>query len=757
MATDPKGIADMAHVPRGHGVVLLLALALSLSPAIAVVAQNQSQLHIHETAEPQQVSTTGGAVGLSFQTSFSLLDPENQVLTAFEIVDATIEIEDNSYTAVVQELETPWTLVVLVDASKTMGSFTASSAFREVRTSLASAVNGAPDNSNIAVMTFDDTVRTVFEFDQAKDQAAQAIDRVRAKTSGNSCLNNGLYEAVNRLAGAPGRRAVILSTASLDDCGNRTQQDVLSLAEANRVQILAVGLQGYSATQDGLELFTAPTGGLAEIRNEGNLVFGFSNIFAILQNQWSARATVYPSAGNQTATLVVNLSDESSLSSDPIPFVSSQDYLPPAEIDLVGTVQSLADGIIFNLGITQRDEIRQLNVSIVSKDTGQSVMAQSLQSFSDVNRLPTVSLIPGLEYTLQVTAVDFDGQVLSEDQLEFKYEPPQATIVVTEVEPPAIGENEFEITYSAQNLAEAVKFRGWLVAGQTETRLESTMATVPLGEPLLLPASGVRAGEYGVIVQGLDAGDTVLAESKPFQLIYQPPGLFQRLGNWASNSPLALAGITALCCLTSIGLVAIFWVILPRRAAGADASIDLVMPERAKPAKETPGRPEPRRPERLEIKRPARPPQPPKRVEQKPPPEKPRAEKPSPPELQPDDIPSEPLPEGAPTATLTVVEPKSVTFAVEMTKMPFSVGRHKTNDASLPLGSSSGVSSHHLTVQYMQGVYFVKDEKSTYGTSVNGEAIPKGKGKQLHNGDIIGLGPMVKIKFNKRKADQPPS
>lgn len=755
----------MQHVNRSRTPALVLASIFLLTQVLAASAQSQSHLHIHDTPAPQPVTTSGGAVGLSFETAFSLLDSEDQVLTAFEIADAAVELEGESYTAVVQELETPWTLVILVDTSKNLGSFIASSAFRELRTSLASAVNGAPEGANIAVMTFNDAVDTVFNFEQEKDKAAEAIDRLRARTSGNSCLNNGLYEAVNRLAGAPGRRAVIVATASLDDCANRTLEDVLSLAEANRVQIYAVGLQGYSATLTGLEEFTGPSGGLADLRNEGNLVFGFSNIFAVLQNQWTARATIYPSAGNQSANLVVNLTDESSMTSEPITFVSSQDYLPPAEIELLGTVQSLADGIIFNLGITQKDKIRQLNVSVVSKDTGQSVLSQSLLSFSDTNRIPTVSLMAGLEYTLTVTAVDFDGQVLSETELDFTYEPPQAALIIAGVTPPAVGGDSFEVTFSAQNLADAVKFRGWISTDDNGPPIEGTLTTVPLGEPLLLPTTGIRGGDYFVFVQGLDASDTVLAESAPFELTYQPAGIFQRLGNWASNSPIALAGVTALCCLTSIGLVVIFYVVLPKRGGG-DAEVDLVMPERAKPAKSRPPRPDSGRARTPEIKRPDSgrahtpeikrpPPRPtpkPQKPESKPPvrPE-PVVEKPRPP-ASPAPTPAGPPAAGA-LARLKLVEPKSASYSVDISQFPFRVGRKKDIEGALPLGSSSGVSSHHMTIQFTEGIYFVKDEDSTYGTTVNNEEVPKGKARQLHNGDVIGLGPMVKVEFTKFKKE----
>jgi pSer/pThr/pTyr-binding forkhead associated (FHA) protein len=95
------------------------------------------------------------------------------------------------------------------------------------------------------------------------------------------------------------------------------------------------------------------------------------------------------------------------------------------------------------------------------------------------------------------------------------------------------------------------------------------------------------------------------------------------------------------------------------------------------------------------------------------------------------------------------VEPATVSYSVEMTSTPFHIGRRKDNDAALPLDSASGVSGHHLSLQYIEGVFFIRDEESTYGTSVNGEAVPRGKAKQLHNGDIISLGPRVKIEFQK--------
>ncbi|MGA9191637.1 MAG: VWA domain-containing protein, partial [Anaerolineales bacterium] len=470
------------------GLILCFTL-IAMPLAAAAQAPGEAHIHIHETPEPQQVTTTTGAVGLSLMTVFSLLDPNNQLMTSFEIQDATITVDNDKYKAEVQELETPWTVVVLADTSKNLGSFSSAAEFKFARTSLATAITGLPDNTQMALMTFASTPSTAEEFTQKKETISTAISRLRASGSGNSCLNNGLYQAVNKLSGATGRKAVIVFTASSDDCAERTPQEVVNLAQQNGVQIYGVGLKGYTITLDELKALTEPTGGLAEIRDQTGLVFGLNNIIGIFKNQWTAKATIYPSAGNKTGTLTVNLKDGTSLKSSEFTFSSTQDYIPPAEIHLKGKVQSTGDGIVFNLDLVQQEKIRQLNVTIVSKDTGQSVLSQSLTSFSDVNKLPAVSLSPGLEYTLNVAAVDNNGQVLSQDSADFKFEPPQAAVGVSSVQTPAPGQNSFEVKISATNLSGAVKYKAWLVDTEQGAKIQGTEVTVPLGDPILIPAS----------------------------------------------------------------------------------------------------------------------------------------------------------------------------------------------------------------------------------------------------------------------------
>jgi hypothetical protein len=728
-------------------VVTILCILMLFFPII-VSAQNsgQSKIHIHEVSEPQQVTTGTGSVGLLLQTSFSLLDAEDQVLMAFEIEKATFELEGNSYPADVQELETPWTIVVLIDASKTIGGYTASATFKTVRTAIANMVTGLPDNSDIALLKFDDGAPTVIDFTEDRDSITDALRWLSAKSQGNSCLNNGLYEAVNKLSGAPGRRAVIVFTASADNCATRSVQEVLNLAHMNRVQIYPVGLQGYTITRDELDALALPSGGLAELRDEGALGFGLSNISAVLVNQWTASSTIYPSAGQKTATLVVNMSDDTILTSPSITFTSAQDYIPPTEIHIEGKVQSVEDGILFNLGIINREKIRQLNIDIVSMDTGQSVLSQALVSFSDVNTVPTVNLSPGLEYTLNVAAINSEGQVLSEDSAEFKYEPPQAMLTITDVQLPAEGEEQFQISVTSQNIGGAIKFKAWLADIESGDQIDGTEITVPLGEPIVIPIDNLQTGDYAIVVQALDISDTVLAESPPHKTAYTRPGLFTRFRNSVSESPAAIAGLSGLFCITIVGIIGLVWFILPKRGKRRE-SVELVMPQKARRSTPIARGKIPTAP-RVPIA-------PPPRVSERPAPAtpvpspevaapKPQRKAPTPvePEMKPREVVGQ-----LPAAQISLLTPTTPEFSTVISVSPFTIGRHAENHAALPVGSNSGVSKFHLTITYEDGQYFALDDKSSFGTTIDGEPLVKGQPSPLHDGAVIGLGPKVVIKF----------
>jgi pSer/pThr/pTyr-binding forkhead associated (FHA) protein len=100
-----------------------------------------------------------------------------------------------------------------------------------------------------------------------------------------------------------------------------------------------------------------------------------------------------------------------------------------------------------------------------------------------------------------------------------------------------------------------------------------------------------------------------------------------------------------------------------------------------------------------------------------------------------------------PMARLSLIDPVAPQFGIEMKHSPFTIGRRTGNDAVVPVDSASGVSGSHLTLIFEEGQYFALDEKSTYGTTVNGQSLTKGQRFPLPDGAVIGLGPKVKLQI----------
>jgi pSer/pThr/pTyr-binding forkhead associated (FHA) protein len=109
--------------------------------------------------------------------------------------------------------------------------------------------------------------------------------------------------------------------------------------------------------------------------------------------------------------------------------------------------------------------------------------------------------------------------------------------------------------------------------------------------------------------------------------------------------------------------------------------------------------------------------------------------------------------EQTPSARISLLMPPIKEFSALMTASPFSIGRRKDNDAVIPLDASSGVSGHHFKLFFSEGKYFAQDDQSTYGTTVNGVELVKGQPHPVPDGAIIGLGPEVKIRFERTLQD----
>jgi hypothetical protein len=760
-------------------LTLLRALAAAcllgiLIPASARAQVAQQQIHINGVATtPESVPSVVGFPGLSLDLMFTVLNENSEPAVDAEVEKVTLTLGTDVYAPVVQKVETPWSIVILMDGSTTVANYRATSAYRTARTAAMDSIEQAPDGSSFAVLQFSNTAPTILDFTMDTEKVKTVLKGLQPNAGTNSCLYNGLAEAINHLVGTSGQRVVILFTASADNCAQRQPAEIANYAQQNNVQIYAVGLRGYSITEADLSGVVDPTGGLATLREESDLVFGFNNIMALLSNHWQAKMTIYPAQGDSTALLTVSLKDGTTLSSPSFAISSEQAYRRPPEIHLKGEVQPTRTGVTFNLDIVNPDLISQLSISVISKKTGDPVYSETLERAQETNRLPIPGMAKGDDYQLVVKALDDQGRSLSGITVDFQYEPPETDIKINSIEVPTADRSTFVITIANAGLEGAASYKLWLTEGENNTPVDGTATTVLQGEPLEIPSKGVSSGQYQVVIQALDSDGATLAQVTSDKIKYKRPNPLDTLAAWGKDNPLVIGGVALVCGVSTLGLVGVVFLILPKRRHKL-AAVELAMPERmrraapaAEPSIRQPAAPRPvSEPPRARPAAPAAPAQPvsePPRARPAAPAaaqpisEPPRARPAAPAPAQPISEPPRPRPvtpaavgpsePPVPKARLAITDPVTLRQTVDVTTLPFAIGRRAGNNWVLNIDNKWGVSGKHATITYKDGQYYIEDNESTFGTLVNGEKIPPRVPIALNDKVEIGLGPMVKILF----------
>jgi pSer/pThr/pTyr-binding forkhead associated (FHA) protein len=98
-------------------------------------------------------------------------------------------------------------------------------------------------------------------------------------------------------------------------------------------------------------------------------------------------------------------------------------------------------------------------------------------------------------------------------------------------------------------------------------------------------------------------------------------------------------------------------------------------------------------------------------------------------------------------AVVSMAEPRIAPFEAEIRKSPFRIGRASDNEGVIPVEPTSGVSGHHCVITLTDGRWYVQDDQSKFGTTVNVQPIPKGKPFNLEDDALLGLGPRLRIRF----------
>ena len=356
---------------------------------------------------------------------FNIVDAGGRVFEGADVETVNVQLDDGSqYTANVVQPENPFYISLVLDAS---GSMT--SANPAMRAAAISAVDGAPELAQFAVVSFSErnNINLIQGFSPDPEQTKVSIDTVRSIENGGTCLYDATMRALELVASQPqGRRAIILFTDGVDEtaqgqaCSVNTLQNIIEVATNPGLQIpiYVVGMQGRGGTQINeaeLRSIADSTGGLAAFGDSTQLDSMFEIMMTALNNQWLAQAEIYPPAGVRRATITPVFESGVNAFSTSIEFVVSRNFIPPLEIFFGSiTYDEARDTTNVEIIANGAGRASQLKVEILDLESNLTVRSFNVNGVPDSIQIPGDGLEPDGEYAIIITGLNEGGSVISE-------------------------------------------------------------------------------------------------------------------------------------------------------------------------------------------------------------------------------------------------------------------------------------------------------------------------------------------------------
>ncbi|MFP3853867.1 MAG: FHA domain-containing protein [Anaerolineales bacterium] len=689
---------------------------------------------------------------------YTMIDASGQVIQDAEVSRATVTLNDEvTHDASVGKPTSDAYVVLVLDASGSMINVVGS-----MKEAAIQAVESAPEEAFFSVIQFNNQVTVLQDFTDDKSTVADQLQRVFVVQNSGTCLYDATFRGLELLESAPrGRRAIVLFTDGKDDdgagrpCSQHTYNEVISAASRQDAPVpihtIALTTQGMTASDEArLRELATTTGGFAESGGSGSLSLLFQKIITSMSHQWLAQAEVYPQEGQNTAQLEVILEDGTRVESNPITFQSSRGYEAPPSARVESIDYAGNGDVNLNLSLIRRDRIEDLEIQIIDIDNNapQSPISKPLD---DQVRLAASNFEDGTEYRVLTRGRSADGTVLFETIYQFTYSP---NIAEGELQILSVELNEeqpaFQINLNSRNLDALDHYQVWLNDAEDNTVVPGTRREVEPAASIEIPLGEVGNGEYNVVITAVDAEGTVLAEASYSQAIYQV-GLLSRIGR-AVRASLPFIGCLMLIALVSMGVL--FKVVILDRDKGKSEGVLLESTGSSGDSGQDPWSAEALERSRQKLKKSAEDraggsAQPQAQAPSAPPnPEMHQAGAQAPPPGVAAQPPAgqEPGKPGLPPAHLHVERSPDGEYdgrSYRINQNPFTIGRSgNTLDFVY-----SGVSRSHAQIEYRNGTFYLRDNDSTNGTTLNGESIEPKQDVALSSGDKLGIGKRVLARF----------
>ncbi|MCL1939463.1 MAG: VWA domain-containing protein [Desulfovibrionaceae bacterium] len=131
----------------------------------------------------------------------------------------------------------PASIVVALDTSRSLSP----AHLKMIKDSLARYVDELDKDEQVALLAFNDSVELASGFTSDRETFKQALARLRVAGESTE-LYRAMLSGLELMKYIPGRRALLVITDGKDEGGSVSREEILHMAEANDIRILAIGL-----------------------------------------------------------------------------------------------------------------------------------------------------------------------------------------------------------------------------------------------------------------------------------------------------------------------------------------------------------------------------------------------------------------------------------------------------------------------------------------------------------------------------------
>lgn len=532
---------------RTRGLTLLLLTIIGLSAAIVVHAQNsqpQVKVNYHEALDANGNS--------ALQVYFTVQGSDGTILTNPPIKNVEILIDDQSYFAEVgkPDVSNPLFLSLALDVSGSMES-----TMTDLQNAAINAIESAPPEAQIAVLTFNEFIDVIQPFSPDHSQAAGRI-RDLSNPYGGTCLYDAVNEAVEEVSGAVSgsplaRGAVILFTDGRDEltagqgdtCSRRADLDDLLISP---FPIYTIGLGGQvGANEFELRQIADETNGLVAIGAREDLNQLFQQIMIGLSSQLLAKSLLCLPQGTHEATLRVQF-EEGTSDEVAIPFETTIDciqleetFLRVLQVDIIANEEQGVYTIEFVA--ENAPAVAQWQIRIINEQAGNTVDSYrySATAGQPIQFTPD-QLQPEAKYRVELSALDAVGQLLKNEdgkttlaELTFVHWPEKAVVPAVTVDTIEIDRElgVFRVRLQIENKELIDRYTGQLINEDDKSLVRDLEPILTEDDSFEISLKGLQSADYLIEVNSLGEGNEVLATAVGEVKYLKPPVSFwQRLG-----------------------------------------------------------------------------------------------------------------------------------------------------------------------------------------------------------------------------------